>query len=48
MSKKDGTQVIVKDLFRDLTVRYIEFKKNHKNQYAKAIGMIQSYAMIAT
>ena len=31
VSKKDGTQVIVKDLFRDLTVRYIEFKKNHKN-----------------
>ena len=40
VSKKDGTQVIVKDLFRDLTVRYVEFKKNHKNQYAKTIAML--------
>ena len=31
VSKKDGTQVIVKNLFKDLTVRYQEFKKNHKN-----------------
>ena len=30
VSKKDGTQVIVKDLFCDLTVRHTEFKKNHK------------------
>ena len=48
VSKKDGTQVIVKGLFKDLKVRHIEFKKNHKNQYAKAVGLLQAYAMIAT
>ena len=48
VSKKDGTQVIVKNLFKDLTVRYTEFKKSHKNQYAKAVAMLQAYAIIAT
>jgi DNA mismatch repair ATPase MutL len=37
VSKKDGTQVIVKDLFQDLPVRLIEFKKTYKQQYVKAI-----------
>lgn len=40
VSKKDGTQVIVKELFRDLAVRYTEFKKSHKNQFAKAVGLL--------
>lgn len=40
--------MIVRDLFKDLTVRYVEFKKNHKNQYAKTVAMMQSYAIIAT
>ena len=40
VSKKNGTSVVVKELFQDLTVRFIEFKKNHKNQYAKAIAML--------
>ena len=31
VSKKNGTSVVVKELFQDLTVRFIEFKKNHKN-----------------
>ena len=48
VSKKNGTKVIVRDLFRDLTVRFIEFKKNHKNQYTKAVAMLQDYGMIAT
>ena len=30
ISKKNGTQVIIKDLFKDLAVRYIEFKKTYK------------------
>lgn len=37
MAKKDGTSVIVKDLFKDLPVRLNEFKKNYKTQYAKAL-----------
>ena len=37
IARKNGTQVIVKDLFRDLPVRLIEFKKNCKTQYAKCI-----------
>ena len=48
ISKKNGTQVVIKDLFRDLAVRLVEFKKSYKAQYAKAIAMLQSYAMIAT
>lgn len=31
VSKNNGTQVLVKGLFKDLKVRHIEFKKNHKN-----------------
>lgn len=31
VSKKNGTQVIVRDLFRDLAVRLSEFRKTHKN-----------------
>ena len=48
VSKKNGTQVIVKGLFHDLPVRYTDFKKTHKSQYAKAVALMQSYAMIAT
>jgi len=36
----------VKDLFKDLPVRLIEFKKGYKSQYSKAIGLLQSYAII--
>jgi DNA mismatch repair protein PMS2 len=48
VSKKDGTQVIVKDLFHELPVRLIEFRKTYKQQYAKAIQLMQSYAIILT
>ena len=45
---KDGTSIIVKDLFKDLPVRLMEFKKNYKTQYARALQLIQAYAIIAT
>ena len=34
---QDGTSVIIKDLFKDLPVRLMEFKKNYKTQYARAL-----------
>lgn len=40
--------MIVKDLFHDLPVRLIEFKKTYKQQYVKAIQLMQSYALILT
>ena len=48
VSKNNGTQVGIKDLFKDLPVRLIEFKKPHKSQFAKAICLMQSYAIIST
>lgn len=40
--------MIVKDLFHDLPVRLIEFKKTYKQQFAKAIQLMQAYAVIMT
>lgn len=40
--------MIVKDLFKDLPVRLAEFKKSYKNQYARALQLLQAYAIIAT
>jgi len=48
LTSKDGTSVIVKDLFKDLPVRLTEFKKSYKNQYARALQLLQAYAIIAT
>ncbi|CDW77338.1 mismatch repair endonuclease pms2-like [Stylonychia lemnae] len=41
VAKQDGTSVIVKDLFKDLPVRMLEFKKNYKTQYAKTLLQLQ-------
>lgn len=48
MAKQDGTCVIVKDLFKDIHVRLLEYKKTYKTQYAKALSHLQSYAYIST
>lgn len=40
VQKNDGTQVIVRDLFKDLPVRQIEFKKTHKTQYSKCLQLL--------
>ncbi len=45
---QDGTSVIIKDLFKDLPVRLMEFKKNYKTQYARTLQLLQAYAIIAT
>ena len=47
IARKTGTQVIVKDIFRNLPVRLIEFKKNHKTQYARCIQLLQQYAIVS-
>ena len=40
--------MIIKDLFKDLPVRLMEFKKTYKTQYARALQLLQAYAIIAT
>lgn len=43
-----GTTVVIQDLFAPLPVRYREFQRNLKREYAKCISMLQEYALIAT
>jgi len=43
-----GTTVTVSSLFRDLPVRHREFLKNARAQYAKALHVLQAYAIIST
>ena len=40
-----GTKVKVLELFKNVPVRYTEFRKNHKFQYKGAIDLVQSYAL---
>ncbi|KAK0540296.1 ATP-binding mismatch repair protein [Tilletia horrida] len=44
--RQRGTTVIVRDLFQGFPVRRREFEKNLKREYAKAQGILQSYALI--
>ena len=41
-----GTTVTIRNLFRKLPVRYNEFKKTCKTQFHKAMGALQTYAII--
>ncbi|KXZ41811.1 hypothetical protein GPECTOR_276g725 [Gonium pectorale] len=43
-----GTTVAVKDLFKTLPVRHKEFLRNIKREFAKAVSVLQAYALIAT
>jgi len=47
-SFNEGTSVIVQNLFQTLPVRYNEFKRNIKREFAKAVDMVQAYALISS
>ena len=40
VARNNGTQVIVKDLFKNLPVRLVEFKKTYRVQFAKCIQLM--------
>ncbi|KAL6758920.1 histidine kinase-like ATPase [Haematococcus lacustris] len=42
-----GTTVALKDLFSTLPVRHKEFLRNLKREYAKLVGLLQAYALVA-
>ncbi|KAG2486047.1 hypothetical protein HYH03_015254 [Edaphochlamys debaryana] len=43
-----GTTVGFKDLFSSLPVRHKEFLRNVKREFAKAVAVLQAYALVAT
>ncbi|GLI71001.1 hypothetical protein VaNZ11_016117 [Volvox africanus] len=43
-----GTTVAVKNLFATMPVRHKEFMRNVKREFARAISVLQAYALIAT
>ncbi|RUS22609.1 mismatch repair endonuclease PMS2 [Endogone sp. FLAS-F59071] len=45
--RERGTTVNLQDLFHSLPVRYREFKKKIKREYAKTLALIQAYAIIS-
>lgn len=45
---KVGATVSVSQLFENYPIRYVEFKKNLKNHYKKALTLIESYGLIRT
>lgn len=45
---KKGTHVIINDVFFNLPVRKKDLQKNIKREFAKAIALIQTYAVIST
>lgn len=47
-ARAQGTTVTVTDLFKPLPVRRREFLKSVKKQYALALSVLQSYALIAS
>jgi len=38
--KNDGTVVTIRDLFAGIPVRLGEFKKTHRTQYTKCVGLL--------
>jgi DNA mismatch repair protein PMS2 len=48
VSRPVGTTVTVTGLFRRFPVRYQEFRKNAKKDFAKVVQLIRSYALICT
>ncbi|KAK9825372.1 hypothetical protein WJX81_005933 [Elliptochloris bilobata] len=47
-ARAPGTTVAVRELFKHLPVRFKEFRRNVKREYAKLLAVLQAYALIAT
>ncbi|EAL65478.1 MutL DNA mismatch repair protein [Dictyostelium discoideum AX4] len=48
VAREVGTTVQLSNLFKGLPVRYQEFKRNIKKEYAKLLTILQAYALIST
>lgn len=48
VAAKQGTTVVVENLFHNLPVRRKELEKNVKREYSKVLEMLQAYACIST
>lgn len=48
VASQKGTTAVVEGLFERLPVRRKELEKNFKREYAKVLGLLQSYACITT
>lgn len=46
--KEVGTDIYLQNLFRNLPVRYQEFKANYKSQFTSAVSLLENYALIST
>ncbi|KAJ3330384.1 Mismatch repair endonuclease pms2 [Blyttiomyces sp. JEL0837] len=46
LARQKGTTVTIRNLFQSLPVRFREFKKNIKREYAKCLDLIHAYALI--
>ncbi|XP_014237579.1 mismatch repair endonuclease PMS2-like [Trichogramma pretiosum] len=47
-ARQTGTTVHVKNIFKDLPVRFKEFNDNIKKEFAKMIRVLQGYCMVST
>ncbi|KAJ3412800.1 Mismatch repair endonuclease pms2 [Chytridiales sp. JEL 0842] len=47
IAREHGSTMSIKALFENLPVRYREFKKNIKREYAKCLDLMQAYALIS-
>ena len=47
-AREQGTTVFVSQLFHTLPVRYKEFKRNIKKEFAKLSTVLQAYGIIST
>lgn len=43
-----GTTISVRELFKQLPVRYKTFLRNLKKEYVHLVSIVQAYALIAT
>jgi len=43
-----GTDIYLQNLFRNLPVRYQEFKTNYKTQFTNSVSLLENYALIST
>ena len=48
MAKEKGTSVRVENIFHSLPVRALEFQRNFKTEYNRAINLLTEYAIINT
>lgn len=48
IARERGTTVIVKNIFKDLPVRFKEFQKNIKKEFARAVQVLYGYCLVSS